>query len=76
MWRLILPAMILIFCQGCDPQTVVICPVSPVKASPEVKQWLSSKRPWPDPVKAWLIDIGNQQKIIELSCKNPNNAGN
>ena len=30
--------------------------------------WLASNKPWPAEVRAYLIDIGNQQKIIKESC--------
>lgn len=58
----------MMYLQGCQNQIESVCPVKPVYASEQVTGWLSSKRPWPDDVRAWLVNIGNQQKILRKSC--------
>lgn len=55
--------------QGCaETKIVSSCPVSAINAPDSVITWLSSKRPWPDDVRAYLVNVGNQQAVLRQAC--------
>jgi len=61
--------MMMMFLQGCAGTKIVnSCPVNAIDAPDTVIAWLSSKRPWPDDVRAYLVNMGNQQEILRRSC--------